>query len=545
MDKDYLLSRISYESFYTRHVDSLKVKGGESYGLCFMHDDSKPSLRVNISKGVWTCPVCNKGGGIFDLYMQKYGVTFKTAMTEIAEGEGIYMEKPKVVATYEYHDADGNLLYEKQRLEPGDRGKKKKFQFNSIHGYERGCVAVMYNLPAIIGSSWAIIAEGEKCADKLIGWGLPATTLDRGADSKLSPDDVELLKAKKVVILPDNDDAGKRYAVRLAEQLNDVKIVGLDLPPKGDIVDWSGDKEKLMAIIKRTPLWEPKRDYVSVRSILPSVVENMLYADLDKLGERTGFDAIDKRLGIFRRKNLIVIAGRPSMGKSALMTSMMLNMSMRGTPVLLFTPEMSKEETAERLLCQINDINMQNVMQRYNHECNIARVNEAAEKLEKLPIWIDDTGGVQLEWVEARLKTAIKEHGIKCVFIDYLQLMNTLAKDAGKEVAYIGYISRNLKRIAKENDVPIIMLSQLNRDCEKRNDKRPQLSDLKGSGDIEQDGDVIAFVYRDEVYNIRSEDFGTAEVIIRKFRNGKTGTARLAFLSDSMRFADLCEEEEH
>jgi replicative DNA helicase len=541
MDRDYLLDRVDFESYYRRHLGTLKKSGGEYYGLCFMHSDKKPSLRVNLDKGLWTCPVCDKGGDIFKLHMEKYHTTFTDTLKEIASEQGITMTKPKLVKTYDYHDADGNKLYEKQRWEPSSNGGKKDFKFLSPAGHKRGCEPVLYNLPAILKSKWVILVEGEGCADKLIGWGLPATTLDSGADSKWHEEYTEQLKGKKVVILPDNDEPGKAYAERVADHLDTVKIIHLPVPRKGDIIDWQGTKEELTELIKQSPLWEPVRPYVSVRTLTDSVIHNMFHADIDSLGERTGIVAIDNRIGCFRKKTLTVIAGRPSMGKTAFMFSVMLNMARREVPIILFTPETTKEESTERLLCQINDVNMQQILLRQNVEVNERLIRDAKTKLDEMGIWIDDTGGIQLEWLDDRLSQAIKEKGVRCVFIDYLQLMNTTTKDSKDGSAYIGYISRNLKRIAKENNIPVVLLAQVNRKCEERTNKRPMNSDLKGSGDIEQDADGVMFLYRDEQYHPDTSDKGMAEVIISKYRNGKTGTVKLAFLAESMRFADLCE----
>jgi replicative DNA helicase len=471
--------------------------------------------------------------------MLKYGTTFTETLNQIADEQGITMEKPKLVKTFTYTDADGNKLYEKQRYEPARDGSKKEFFFKGKNGNGRGCESVMYNLPNIVNAKYIILVEGEGCADKLIKWGLPATSLDAGSQSVWLPEYTELLKGKKIVILPDNDEPGREYAERVAEQLKDVKIVELPVPAKGDIVDWKGTKEELLTIIKQTPLWEPKRDYVSVRSQVERVMNDMLYTDIDDIGVRTGIRAIDNMIGCLRRKTITVIGGRPSMGKTAFMLTIMLNMAKRGIPVMLFTPDADIDETIERLLCQIKDVCLQDVILRLDHDENILKVTRAAVALADMPIWIDETGGVQIEQMEKRLKTAIDEHGIKCVFIDYVQLMNTVTKTTTNEAAYIGHIARNLKRICKQYDIPIVMLSQLNRDCEGRVNKRPVSRDLKGSGAIEQEANGIMLLYRDEVYHPKTDDKGIAEVIITKFKKGKTGTAKVTFLAESMRFTDL------
>jgi replicative DNA helicase len=281
--------------------------------------------------------------------------------------------------------------------------------------------------------------------------------------------------------------------------------------------------------------------YKPVSSLVAQVHHDMLFTDPASRGVQTGLSAIDNMGGCFRRQDLIVIAGRPSMGKTALAVSILRNMAKSGIPSLIFSLEMSKEQLVERLLCQEKDACMHDITRRKNHEHNVELISKAAQPVSELPIWIDETGGLTVESFEERLKQAIEDLGIKCVFIDYLQLMNTVTKSPERENAYIGHITRNLKRIAKDNDIPIVLLAQVNRQCEYRTNKRPVKADLKGSGDIEQDADVIIFLYRDEEYNPASEDKGTAEAIFAKYRNGKTGIVKLTYLSESMRFADLAD----
>jgi replicative DNA helicase len=542
--KDYLISQLDVEVYYRNHLQ-LQKKGKEHVAKCFMHDDTRPSLAVNLDNGLWNCPVCNVGGSVFDLHMKKYGVDFKTAMQEIAEEQYITMEEPKVVASYQYTNRDGHHLYDKLRYEPGRNGGKKSFCFKSVAGLERMHDPVFYNLPAIIKSKWVIIVEGEKCADKLIEWGLPATTLDSGSSSKWYDSYTELLQDKQVVILPDNDIAGKEYAERVAANLKKVKIVELNVPVKGDIIDWSGDKQELLKIIKDTPLWSPVRPYVPIRSLVVEAVHEMLYGDPASRGVLTGLSDIDELGGCFRRQDLIVIAGRPSMGKTALGVTIMRNMAKTKNPVLMFSLEMSAQQLTERLLCQEQDACMHDINRRYNHEENCLKITKSAQAIADLPIWIDETGGIFIEQMAKRIPQAIEEQGIKCVFVDYLQLMQADGANPEKRVAYIGHITRNLKRLAKENNIPIVLLAQLSRKTEERQEKRPSLADLRDSGEIEQDADMVILLYRDEYYNKDSKDAGIAEAIVAKYRNGKTGTARLAFIEESMRFANLSNWNEY
>lgn len=538
MTKDYLLSQLNAEGYYRNHL-SLTKKGREHVATCFMHEDNHPSLSVNLDKGLWHCPVCDVGGDVITLHMKKYFVDFKTAINEIAEEQGITMEKPKLVASYAYTNRDGHHLYEKQRYEPGINGGKKSYCFKSVAGLERMHDPVFYNLPAIINSKWVIIVEGEKCADKLIEWGLPATTLDSGSSSKWYPEYTKLLSDKQVVILPDNDPPGKEYAERLTTHLQKVKIVELDVPLKGDIVDWSGDKQELLQLIKDSPLWEPTRPWSSVKSLIQPTYHDMLFVDPASRGVLTGFETIDSRGGCFRRGDLIVIAARPSMGKTALAISIMLNMAKQGNPSMFFSLETSVQQVTERLLCQVKDVSLNDVNTRKNHEYNIKQLTQASIELAEYPIYLDDTTSLSIESMSDRIALAVKELGIKCVFVDYIQLMNTTTKTHDNDAAFLSYIAKNLKKMAKDNDLPIVALAQVNRACVSRPNKRPAMADIKGSSGIEDAADVIAMLYRDEYYSPTSDDAGKAELIFVKWKTASTGIDKIAFLPESMRFANL------
>lgn len=528
---------MDFESYYMKHVDGLKPRNGESKGLCPIHDDHTPSFNVNLKTGLWHCPVCGVGGCPIDLQMQKYGISVKKAIKEIAQEQCISEEPFKMVKVHSYHDAKGNWLHDKQRWE---NSYSKKFNYKSATGDKRESESVLYNLPRVIKAKCVIVVEGEKCVDKLTEWDLCGTTLDSGTSSEWKQEHLDTLKGKNIVLLPDNDAIGKEYMVKLAEKLENCKLIELPrLLDKGDIADWDGTKEELLGLIKNAPLWEPERPYVSVRSLVAKVHHDMLFVDPASRGVKTGLNAVDEMGGCFRRQDLIIIGGRPSMGKTAFAVSIMRNMAKSGNPVLLFSLEMSKEQLTERLLCMEKDACMHDITRRVNHDENIKLITNSAQGVADMPIWIDETGGLSIEVFEERLVMAIKELGIRCVFVDYIQLMNSKMKNPEKRNAYIGHISRNLKRIAKENDIPIVVLGQVNRECEKRVNKRPNKADLKDSGDIEQDADVIILLYRDEEYNPATKDMGVAEVIFAKYRNGKTGVAKLAFLEESMRFADL------
>jgi replicative DNA helicase len=319
----------------------------------------------------------------------------------------------------------------------------------------------------------------------------------------------------------------------IAEYLNESKPTAAELRRKPL---HTLTKEERVIVAK--DIMKECRPYKPIRSFIAKTAEDM-FIDPAKKGVKTGLTEIDSMGGCFRRQEFIVIAARPSMGKTAFVVTIMINMAKAGNPILLFSLEMSKEGIGGRMLCQQARVCMDDINNGTGNDTNMPKIMRAAQPLSELPIWIDETGGLTIEDMEERILTAIEEHGIKCVFIDYLQLMNSKMKNPESRHTYIGHISRNIKRIAKANDIPMVVLGQVNRRCEERVNKRPTSSDLKDSGDIEQDADVVILLYRDEKYNPATDDKGIAEAIFDKNRNGRTGVVKLAFLEESMRFADL------
>jgi putative DNA primase/helicase len=277
MNKDFILSQLNLRTFYYDLIPSLKINGkNKAVGLCPFHNDHDPSLKIDLNTGKWYCFPCGKGGDVFKFYMKLKRVDFLTAVKEIAEMYGITEEKikQKVVATFYYHDKNGKVLYNRERVEPGRNGKKKEFFPKHLNGDKwilgRGCDAVLYNLPAVIKSQYVIIVEGEAKADLLNKWGFVATCLDCGTGSNWREEYTEILSSKKkVIILPDNDEVGRKYALMIANELygkvKELKVVELSgLPDKGDIIDWAkiegNDKNKIIKIVKNAPEWVPEKD---------------------------------------------------------------------------------------------------------------------------------------------------------------------------------------------------------------------------------------------------------------------------------------------
>jgi replicative DNA helicase len=261
----------------------------------------------------------------------------------------------------------------------------------------------------------------------------------------------------------------------------------------------------------------------------------------DVTGVPSGFRDLDRITSGFQEGNLVVIAARPSMGKSALGLGVAANLAVRkGVPVALFTLEMSKSEVTQRLMCSEAKVESQRLRTGKLSADDWPRLTAACDKLAKAPIYVDDTGSITMMEIRSkarRLKSKHPELGL--IIVDYMQLM-TSGTSAENRVQEVSQISRSLKVLARDLDVPIVALSQLSRAVEQRHDKRPILSDLRESGSIEQDADIVMFIYRDEYYNTEESDQqGLAEVIVAKHRNGPTDTVKLSFLKRYAKFSDL------
>lgn len=289
---------------------------------------------------------------------------------------------------------------------------------------------------------------------------------------------------------------------------------------------------------KVRPSFYPIREIVkdSFRSI------EELYARKELItGVPTGFEKIDDLTSGLQKSDLIIIAGRPSMGKTAFALNIAQFASLEGqTPVAVFSLEMSKEQLVFRLLASEAKVDSQRLRKGFLGETDWPKLTTAAGRLSEAPLFIDDTPAITVLEMKAKSRRLKADAGLGLIVVDYIQLMRAGGYRDNREQE-ISEISRSLKALAKELNVPVIALSQLNRKVEDRTNRRPQMADLRESGAIEQDADVIAFIYRDEVYN-KSEDNpekGTAEIIIGKQRNGPTGTVKLAFLEKFTSFENL------
>lgn len=258
-------------------------------------------------------------------------------------------------------------------------------------------------------------------------------------------------------------------------------------------------------------------------------------------GVPTGYHKLNELTAGLQPSDLIIIAGRPAMGK----TAFALNVSMRaaiqgGVPTVIFSLEMSKEQLMQRMLCAWGKVDLSKMRRGNLNDEDWAKLHAAADHFQKAKIFIDDTPALGVMELRGRCRRLKREHDLGFVVVDYLQLMRASRKVDSREQE-ISDISRSLKALAKELHVPVVALSQLNRKLEERGDKRPMLSDLRESGAIEQDADIIMFLYRDEVYNKREDNpkQGIAEVIIGKQRNGPTGSVELAYVGAYTAFEEL------
>jgi replicative DNA helicase len=265
---------------------------------------------------------------------------------------------------------------------------------------------------------------------------------------------------------------------------------------------------------------------------------------LERLHERTGlvglptgFRDLDELLQGLQKQNLIIVAARPGVGKSSLVTNIARNVAVQGTTVALFSLEMSKIEIGMRLLCAEARVAQDKVRSNRIAAEDWGRIVDAAATLDRAPLFIVDSGNTTIIDIRSKARRLKSQHGLGLLIVDYLQLMSSHLRVESRQQE-VAEISRSLKLLAKELDVPVIAVSQLNRDPEKRVDKRPQLSDLRESGGIEQDSDVVMFIHREDLYSDDANVKGLAEAIVAKHRNGPIDKVKLAFLSHLTQFRD-------
>ncbi|MGI8574525.1 MAG: replicative DNA helicase [Egibacteraceae bacterium] len=283
-------------------------------------------------------------------------------------------------------------------------------------------------------------------------------------------------------------------------------------------------------------------DFTPMKELLSAsfeLIEKLHENDSAITGLPTGFTDFDELTAGLQPSNLVILAARPAMGKSTLVTNIASHVAVAlRQPVVMFSLEMSKMELVQRVLAAEAKVDSERLRTGRLQEADWPKLSQAMGRLAEAPLFIDETPGINLMEIRSKCRRLKQRHGLDLVIVDYLQLMQSHRR-AENRVQEVSELSRGLKILAKELDVPVMALSQLSRRPEDRTDRRPQLSDLRESGSIEQDADIVAFIYRDEVYNPDTDAKGEAELIVSKHRNGPLRTVRLSFIGHHSRFASM------
>ena len=307
-----------------------------------------------------------------------------------------------------------------------------------------------------------------------------------------------------------------------------------------DIMDDAEKKILAVAANQTGGAFEP------IRNIVIDTVGRVetLYENQGGLtGISTGFRDLDRDTSGLQKSDLILVAARPSMGKTAFTLNIATYAAMHGHTVAFFSLEMSKEQLVQRMLCSEGGIDSQRLHTGQITDDEWSRLVETADKLNRAPIYIDDTAGITVMELRSKARRLKAEHGLDLIVIDYLQLMQgRSSKGNDSRQQEISEISRSLKALARELNVPLVALSQLSRSVESRQEKRPMLSDLRESGSLEQDADIVMFLYREDYYQKETENQNITEISISKHRNGPIGSVNLYFRKEFTRFCDLAQE---
>ena len=362
-----------------------------------------------------------------------------------------------------------------------------------------GGLEYVLNLPNLVGSAANIEYYANIVAEKALARNLISTCTELTTEAYDGQKETEALL----------DDAERRIL-----QLSDTKNRG-DFASVGAVVEVTLDKI--------TKLYENKAGLT---------------------GLPTGFRDLDRMTSGLQASDLILVAARPSMGKTAFTLNIAQNVGVRQhKTVAFFSLEMSQEQLVQRLLCQIAHIDSQKLRTgQLNSDEEWTRLTDACDKLYESPIYIDDTPGISVAEMRSKARRLKSEHGLDLIIVDYLQLMQ--GRNAESRQQEISEISRSLKALARELKVPLIALSQLSRSVESRQDKRPMLSDLRESGALEQDADIVSFLYREDYYDKETENQHITEVILAKHRNGPVGSVKLYFKNEFTLFLNLDTQHE-
>ncbi len=341
--------------------------------------------------------------------------------------------------------------------------------------------------------------------------------------------------------------ANIEYYVRIIEEKsilrnlinNATKIISMGYEEKEDAKVLMDRAEHLMFEVSNRNLGQA---FVPIKEILQDSfekIEDLYHRDEYITGIPSGFVEFDDLTTGFQPSELIVIAGRPGMGKTAFSMNIAQNAAIsKNTPVAIFSLEMSKSQLVQRMLCSEARVDAHNLRKGRLAESDWPTLSMAAGRLSSAPIFIDDSASATSLEIKAKARRLKAQHDLGLIIIDYMQLMQNSSRAENRQQE-ISEISRSLKSLARELNVPVIAVSQLSRAVEQRIERRPRLSDLRESGAIEQDADLVIFIYREEYYKPKTEKKGTAEIIISKQRNGPTGTIDLAFIKEYAKFENL------
>ncbi|MDH6303815.1 replicative DNA helicase [Parabacteroides sp. PF5-5] len=347
------------------------------------------------------------------------------------------------------------------------------------------------------------------------------------------------------------------HARIIAQKFLARELISFTASIQGQAFDESIDVDDLMQLAEAR-LFEisqqnVKKDVTQINPVIGEAIELIKKAAEQPeglSGLRSGFHGLDKMTHGWQNSDLVIIAARPAMGKTAFVLSMAKNMAVQhNTPVALFSLEMSNVQLVNRLIVNITEITADKIKSGRLEKYEWEQLDFKLAGLYDAPIYIDDTPSLSVFELRTKARRLVREHHVRCIIIDYLQLMNASGMNFGSREQEVSMISRSLKGLAKELNIPIIALSQLNRGVESRQGegKRPQLADLRESGAIEQDADMVCFIHRPEYYKITEDErgnslIGMAEIIIAKHRNGATGDVRLRFKGEYAKFINVDED---
>lgn len=328
---------------------------------------------------------------------------------------------------------------------------------------------------------------------------------------------------------------------RLIKASTDIAQLGYD--EERDISELLETAESELFSVSDT---NTKQELVSLEQILTESFDRLeeLHRDGGKLrGLKTGWRDLDNITAGLQRSDLIILAARPAMGKTTLVTNLAYNVATKEKKaVLFFSLEMSKEQLVDRMLADASGVDAWNIRTGNLSDSDFEKLSTAMGEMAEAPIYIDDTPGMTVLEMRTKARREAHNHPLGLIIIDYLQLMQASGRSDGNRVQEVSEISRGLKLIARELDVPVIALSQLSRSVESRNPQIPQLADLRESGSIEQDADIVTFIYREAYYNPETDRQNITDLIIAKHRNGPTGTIELYFHPERLRFMSLDKE---